>query len=197
MSPSENVYGEGVSRSRTKNVFEMSNETDINELARKARGGNVHAFEKLARELTPVLMGFFRKKAGADAEELTQQTWFRVASKFQQYDTSRDFKSWIFGIAYYEWVNAQRLHARNPLPLVSDPDGTSEEQERSVEGLILKLEECLKKLCADERSIIYMRYWEDLSLEVVAARMETPYGRLKGMAHRAVVKLRKCMQDKT
>ena len=90
----------------------MSANFDINDLAHQAKQGNALAFEKLARQLTPILIAFFRKKGGCDAEELTQQTWLQVIGGLSQYDPSRDFKSWLFSIAYYRWVDWGRANQR-------------------------------------------------------------------------------------
>ena len=35
----------------------------------------------------------------ADAEDLFQQTWIRVAEKIQSFDTSRNFDAWLFTLA--------------------------------------------------------------------------------------------------
>ena len=138
-----------------------------------------------------MLIQFFRKKGGVDAEELTQQTWCRVVVGFDQYDPARNFKSWLFAIAYYEWVNALRARGKAPVALKAEPEAQPEE----VDDRVAKLEECIKQLSPDERRIVYWRYWQGLRLDVIAERVETSYGRLKGVAYRAGVKLRKCMQQ--
>ena len=35
----------------------------------------------------------------AEAEDLFQQTWVRVAEKIQQYDSKRNFEAWLFTVA--------------------------------------------------------------------------------------------------
>ncbi len=35
----------------------------------------------------------------ADADDLFQQTWLRVAEKIRSFDTSRDFDAWLFTLA--------------------------------------------------------------------------------------------------
>jgi RNA polymerase sigma-70 factor (ECF subfamily) len=173
----------------------VCDKTDVNDLARQARSGNQEAFDHLVRKLMPVLHRFFRKRGGVDAEELTQQTLYRLASNITAYDPNRDFRSWIFAIAYYEWVNELRRQGKKPERLVGDPVAIAGEARTANEDLIDKLHECMKQLTDDERTIIYLRYWDDLSLELVADHMQVPYGALKGKAFRVVVKLRNCMSN--
>src|SRR3984957_20662125 len=38
-------------------------------------------------------------RQAADAEDLFQQTWIRVAEKIRSFDTSRNFDAWLFTLA--------------------------------------------------------------------------------------------------
>jgi RNA polymerase sigma-70 factor (ECF subfamily) len=175
----------------------MANE-DVNRLAREARDGNIAAFDQLVRGLTPNLRGLFRKRGNCDVDELAQQTWSFVVEKFKQWDPNRDIKPWLFTIAGHVWVNEQRRRGRNAVPLVADPPGRSGEQSQWLEELErnYKLAECMHGLAQQERDIIYSHYWEQVSLKVLAERMDILYGRLKGLIDRTRERLRRCLERK-
>ena len=168
----------------------MLDNAALNDLARKAAAGDSSAFESLARTLTPLLIGFFRRK-NADAEDLTQQVWVKVISGLSSYDDQRDFKRWLFAIAYYQWVDAQRARdQQQPVPLVEDLPESSLSDEGSCEEFVQHLHVGMRVLNDEERLILLENYWHGKSLIEIAESTGVPYGRVKGIAHRAKVKLR-------
>jgi RNA polymerase sigma-70 factor (ECF subfamily) len=175
----------------------MANE-DVNLLAREAREGNIAAFDQLVRSITPNLRGLFRKRGNCDADELAQQTWTVVVEKFKQWDPNRDIKPWLFTIAGHVWVNEQRRRGKNPGLLVADPPGRIDDQSQWLEELErnYKLAECMQGLAQQERDMIYSHYWEQVSLKVLAERMDILYGRLKGLIDRTRERLRRCLERK-
>lgn len=172
----------------------MSNGLDVNQLARHAKNGDTVAFEELVRSLTPSLLRFFKRKGGCDAEELTQQTWFHVANGFATYDPDRDFKAWLFSIAYYRWVDSRR--GKSLKPIVVDIPESSMDDPVTRDEFVAAMHGCIQSLSEVDRSIIFLRYWEGLELQTVAERVDLPYASVKGKAHRARENLAKCLREK-
>ncbi|MEM6468798.1 MAG: RNA polymerase sigma factor [Planctomycetota bacterium] len=172
----------------------MSNDFDVNQLARHAKTGDTVAFEAIARSLTPSLMRFFSRKGDCDPEELTQQTWLQVANGFAQYDTGRDFKAWLFSIAYYRWVDSRR--GRKIERILVDIPESSLDDPVTRDEFVVAMQDCMLNLSEVDRSIIYLRYWEELELRAVAKEVDLPYASVKGKAHRARESLAKCLGKK-
>ena len=176
-----------------------ANLTKIDALARASQSGDLEAFGQLVRELSPVLIRFFRRRGSPCFEDLTQSTWLRVVENLSRYDPSRSFTTWLFTIAYRLWVDEVRSSAGKPvvpqihdLPERADRGGCGE----ALEALTTGLRDCIGRLAAEERTIIRLRYWDDLALEEIATRLGRAYGSVKGKAYRAAEKLRKCLQRK-
>jgi len=176
-----------------------ANLTEIDALARQSQRGSLDAFQQLARKLTPVLIRFFRRRGSPRSEDLTQNTWLRVVENLSRYDSARSFTTWLFTIAYRLWVDeVRRGGSVHLIPQLHDlPERTDGRYGEDVlEELTAKLRDCIGQLPGDERTIIRLRYWEDLGLDEIALRMGRDYGSIKGKAFRAAEKLRKCMQNK-
>ena len=169
---------------------------ETNQLARRARRGETDAFETLVRLLTPPLVSFFHRKGGCDAEELTQQTWTRVASGFTTYDPERDFKTWLFAIAYHLWVDRGRYEKLRAQLLVDDIPQSSLGDPITAAEFSEALKDCLEQLSEADRSAILRCYWKDEPLTQIAADREVEYGSLKAKVSRARVRLRECLRKK-
>lgn len=90
------------------------------ERALEARAGNEAAFrtlvEQLARPLLAMAYRYTRDWHGA--QDLCQETWLRVHSSWQRYDSQRPFRSWIFAIHRHVCLAYLRRRARRPVQMV-------------------------------------------------------------------------------
>ena len=68
-------------------------------------------FERYVAEYSRELTRFCIKLCGDvhDAEDLFQDTWARALDKFDQYDQSSSFKSWLFTICANLFRNSKKL----------------------------------------------------------------------------------------
>ena len=76
-------------------------EVDDHELARRARGGDMVAFEALVLRKTPAVVGVARRILG-DAEEardVAQLVFLRVWDSLSKYDEKYSFNTWLYRIA--------------------------------------------------------------------------------------------------
>ena len=113
----------------------------------------------------------------ADAEEVYQDVFVRVFSHISMFDPQRSsLKTWISRIAYNESISFLRQRS---LPVVSFDDHESEacaisEQEvdetfgRPNADTVQLIRTALRHLPADERAIITMFYYEEMSIKDIA-----------------------------
>ncbi len=76
-------------------------EVDDRDLARRARGGDMVAFEALVVRKTPAVVGVARRILG-DAEEardVAQLVFLRVWDSISKYDEKYSFNTWLYRIA--------------------------------------------------------------------------------------------------
>lgn len=106
------------------------------------------------------------------AEDLCEDTFFRLMVKRPHYDGSVSFKTWLYGIGKRLAFNFIK---RNKKITFSDEEETARQADLySLEETYLKTErhavlrECINRLPDDERALIWLTYFEDVSVKDAA-----------------------------
>ena len=112
-----------------------------------------------------------------DAEEVYQDVFVKVFKNINKYDAEKSsLKTWISRIAYNESISFLR-HKSLPVIYYEDREGEAEKlSENEVEATfgqpnpetVQLIRAALKHLPPDERAIITMFYYEELSLKEIA-----------------------------
>ena len=161
-------------------------------------GGERAAFEALFRRYAPRLHGFFLRQAGARevANDLVQQTFLHVHRARADFALGRSVRPWIYTIA----LNVRREHQRrrHRKPEVShDPvahgvpsvaPSTSSRTDRLVQR-------ALQQLNPQQREVILLHYYEDLSFPEIAELVGASLSAVKVRAHRGYERLRELLGE--
>jgi len=139
----------------------------------------------------------------AEAEDLFQQTWLRVAEKIHNYDQRRNFEAWLFTLAR----NLAIDHLRRLRPeSLDDPSGIDPSGESAAARLVSKETPALDRVLARERSsrltdamemlpvlqreVLTLRFEEEMKLEEIADILGTPLSTVKTRLRRGLEHLR-------
>jgi RNA polymerase sigma-70 factor, ECF subfamily len=133
------------------------------------------------------------------AEELTAEVFATAFASRVRYDVRReDALPWLYGIS----ANLLRAHARREereLELLArtavDPVVTRLEWTDGVVGLEPALAEGLLRLSLDEREVLLLFAWAELSYEQIAEALAVPVGTVKSRLNRARVALRAALGE--
>jgi RNA polymerase sigma-70 factor (ECF subfamily) len=164
------------------------------ELACLAQQGCATSFEQLVRRFqTPVLHFLRHRGAGADAEDLLQETFVRAYTQLHRYEPRWRFATWLFTIARRISINEHRRPrlavdaAALGAAISSSPepvDSIVEEEDRQrLWGLAARI------LSEEELTALWLYYVEDLPVRDVAAVVERSWVVVKAMLFRARKKL--------
>ncbi|MBS1886582.1 MAG: sigma-70 family RNA polymerase sigma factor [Actinobacteria bacterium] len=129
-------------------------------------------------------------KNPSEAEDIAQEALLRAWRRRSTLRDAANRKGWLAAIIRNE---AWRYYSR-PRP---DPTDLLEYQEGSEDALVVStveradLHAALELLSERERTLISLRYVEDLTQPAIAARLGIPEGTVKVQLHRARVKLRR------
>jgi RNA polymerase sigma-70 factor (ECF subfamily) len=148
--------------------------TSNEELACRAQAGSKECFGELVRRLDGALYNFLlmRTSNPQDAAELCQEAFLRAWQKLERYSTDWKFSTWLFTMAHRLAIS----HFRGARPRVEgeaalegigqdlDPARTLSVREQA--GHLWSL--AARVLNPDQRSALWLRYGEDLSIEEVA-----------------------------
>jgi RNA polymerase sigma-70 factor (ECF subfamily) len=129
----------------------------------------------------------------AEAEDAAQEAFIRAYHHLDRYDPARPFRTWLLSIASHYCIDLIRKRRLNWLSLddLLPAQIMSALEHRSIEALVIdgeRLEsvQCLLALLKpDERAIIVLRYWNDLSYEEIADALRTNVGVVKSRLFRA------------
>lgn len=103
--------------------MDATRRTAISDALSRLADGERSAFTVLMTELWPVILAFVRKtvREGADAEDVAQEVFVKVASRIADYDRSRDGLTWVYAIAAFEVrTHLRRLQRRREIPPLSE-----------------------------------------------------------------------------
>ena len=148
----------------------------------------------------------------ADAEDLTQEAFFRAYRRFESYEGDRPFENWIFRIVTRLFLDMKRARSRrvktvsSDAPLLTDSTGDSVQFESADdrpdpetklmnEHLSEDLEHGLSHLSDEQRELIWLADVEQVPYAEIAERFQTPVGTIRSRLHRAHKQLRKVLEQ--
>jgi RNA polymerase sigma-70 factor (ECF subfamily) len=151
--------------------------------------GSERALEQLVERWRSPLFGFVLRRSGpADADDLFQETWIRVARGRRSFDPSRRFSTWLFQIANNlcrDRFRRRAVAARRRGALALGPAPTPVDP-----ALGIDLARRLAALPDRLREVLVLRYYRDLGEREIAECLGIPPGTVKSRLHAAVRALR-------
>jgi RNA polymerase sigma factor (sigma-70 family) len=135
-----------------------------------------------------------------DAEDLTIEAFGRAFKRLDQYTPTYAFSTWLFKIASNNAIDFLRNKKKNASLSLDTKMENDEGQEFSKniksqtldpeENIIKKqkvemLRDVVEKLKPRYRELVKMRYYEELSYEEIAGKLELPVGTVKAQLFRA------------
>ena len=146
--------------------------------------GSKEAFTELFARYREPVFGFFRRRLAdaARAEELAQETFLAVLRAVARYEPRASFRTYLYGIASIQLLaerrkGAQRLAILDLAP--ADP-ATASDPEATVE-----VREAFEKLGPDEREVLMLREYEQLSYAEIGALQRVPVNTVRSRLFRA------------
>lgn len=134
---------------------------------------------------------FLRGRIGAVlADDLASETFTIAFRRRKSYDLSRaDGRPWLFGIAVNLLREHRRSEERRLRAHARAADGTAESGSSKVE-LDQTIASALLDLNQDDRNLILLYAWAELSYEELAEALDLPLGTVRSRLSRTRSKLR-------
>ncbi len=157
-----------------------------------AQAGADWAWERIYTELAPKLRGYLVTRGAADPDGLVGDVFLQVARNIRTFRGDEDgFRSWVFMIAHHRLIDERRRRSRRPTePLPDDPAalGTTESAETTAMVRIGddEIRRLLEGLTSDQREVLLLRIFGDLTVEQVAAIVGKRPGAVKALQRRAL-----------
>jgi RNA polymerase sigma-70 factor (ECF subfamily) len=173
--------------------METSMATD-EELILEFQKGSREAFSQLFLRYRELIYAFFRRrvKDAARAEELAQETFVVILRAAQRYEPRATFRTYLFGVAYKILANHRRKLDQN-----SDGAGLGSDLPSSPapgnaeDGLWVR--QAIAKLHSNDREVLLLREYEELSYEEIAGVLRVPVNTVRSRLFRARLALKEIL----
>lgn len=159
--------------------------TDEDLAASLSAGDELALAELLRRYERPLSHFIFRHTGGRDVEDLYQETWARVVRHAARFDTSKRFSTWLFQIAINLCRDWHRRAPPEPAALADDAAAPADSRSEAR----LDAARLLAMLTEEQREIVLLRYYQDLTEVEMATILGCPKGTVKSRLHTALARL--------
>jgi RNA polymerase sigma-70 factor (ECF subfamily) len=173
---------------------------EINEekIIRDCQAGELNGFGEIYDKYAPKIYSFIYHKTShkENTEDLVSKTFFKALKNINKYNqTGGSFSSWLYQIArnividYYR-TKKDTIDITDAYNLKSDED-----MKKNIENSerIDEIKKYLGKLKPEQKEIIIMRVWDELSYKEIAKIIGKSEGSCKMLFSRATNTLRKNM----
>lgn len=131
---------------------------------------------------------------GSDAEDVTQNTFVAAWTGRQSFDPARArISAWLVGIAKNKIADSHEARSRirrlqEQVTAVSSPDDFVSEPVDLADTLLVADE--ITRLEPDAQRVIRLAFYDDLTHDEIAARLELPLGTVKSHIRRSLQRMR-------
>ena len=147
---------------------------------------------------------FYMTKNKEHAEDLTQEVYIRVLRAYSSFEGQSSEKTWIFSIernVAIDFFRKQKSLKDRFLERFDWAENQLKDTNKLPEDFILHSEELnilysfLNFLTVDQRTVVLLRYYHDLSICETAATLNWSESKVKTTQHRAIKKLKNLINE--
>jgi len=177
----------------------------------RCRSGDPEAFTLLLHEFGPRLHSYFLRSCGSadQADDLLQDLFLKLLVKIRTFRPTGSFESWLFTIAANLMRDRFRSQKSGPQTVPLQPVGSDDDeswlaeppstqptppQQLAQSEQLDRLQQALSELAPQDREIILLRHYGDLSFYELAEHFDIPKNTALARVHRGLKKLKKLME---
>ena len=175
---------------------------DFAEVLAAAASGDERSFNRLWKDVNPVLLRYLRTLAPAVAEDTASETWLEVVRRLGRFTgDEKGFRSWVFTIARSKVVDSWRRQRGHDADLYLDlaavsgpaPDDTAGEALEAISTeRALRLIATLPK---EQAEVVVLRVVVGLDVSAVAALVGCSPGAVRVRQHRGLRRLAQVLEQ--
>lgn len=173
-----------------------------------AEDGDRASFELLVERYKHEIYNYLRRYLADDAmaEDAFQTTFIRVFQKSVQFDASRKFRPWLYGIATHQAIDLKRRSKRRSFQSLDIQSSSSDSRESTHAANIAdyrqstvdpleraelrsRMEAAIEEVGEPGRSALELVYLQGLPYRDAAEILDVPVGTVKSRVHSAIRKL--------
>ncbi len=161
------------------------------------------AFERLVEEYSPGLRRFIFNLTMGDAaltDDISQDAFIKAYTSLRSFKGMARFKTWLYRIAYNEYVTSMRRRSEEHLAddsydrAIARNDSGSSSQQRLTE-MRHDIEVGMRALSDIERTLVLLFYLEDRPIKEIVKITSLPEGTVKSYLSRAKSKMAQAITE--
>ena len=150
-----------------------------------------HAYYKL---LLHVAFDYLHSKN--DAEDVIQDVFMKLYESRKQFNDDEHLKYWLIKVTNNKCIDHLR-HIKNKEMLISNDNiDILNNQDNKEDSLQRRVQEAIDKLNINDKTIIVLYYYNDLSLKEISKVLSISEANVKKRISRARIKLKSIIGDK-
>ena len=164
----------------------------------RARAGDEAGWAALYDSLAPQLLGYLRARGARDAEEVLGDVFLEVARGIDRFvGDASGFRSWVFVVATSRLHDERRRLRRKPTESLEPQaeehlcGATDVEAEVEQAAAADEVQHLLRALTEEQRTVVQLRVFGDLTAQEVADVVGKPLGAVKALYRRGLGALRR------
>ncbi len=165
------------------------------DLVSKAQKGDFQAFEELVLIYKKRVFSFayYHVRNKADAEDISQEVFWRLFNYIKKYDVKRKFFSWIYAIEMNVIKSFFQKNKNRTVELTENFINSIIFNDNSLLSVDDKLFlfKAMEEISEDEKNILFLKYMDDLSIKEISETLEITEENVKVRIYRAKEKLQK------
>jgi RNA polymerase sigma-70 factor (ECF subfamily) len=169
--------------------------SDAELVARVTGSGDQAAFQQLVERHQAAVRGFLRRLLAGDhgtADDLAQDTFLMAYNKLQTLKAGSSLNSWLHSIAYRQFLQHRRKHARQHV--MAEPPTQGHDPRQAVEAEIL-LPKLMREVSTEERACLTLAYAAGMSHPEIGDVTGMPLGTVKSHIQRGKQKLQNWLKQ--
>lgn len=173
----------------------------------RLRRGDLDALATLVQRYQHRLYRYLLRlvRQPAEAEDLFQQTWLRVASQIRRFDPRRNFDAWLFTLArnlaidHLRRIRPESLDEWDSRDFAATPPALRDSAPPAVDVMIARerselVAAAVQKLPAIYSEVLSLRFEEEMKLEEIAEVLNAPLSTIKSRLRRGLEGVREILE---
>ena len=161
-------------------------------LGARLAAGEEGAINDCYSALGPMVLGYLRRFVPRDeAEDVLQRVFYEVWKNRDRYDPTRSLEAWVLGIARKRAIDQLRRRHANVVPIEELRDIAGDDGRELAERYARanEVRAALERLSREQREVLALAYFADLTQTEIAERLGVPLGTVKARTFRGLRRL--------